>query len=84
MTGHRTVVIRRVTLRRSNPKLVMVREIVLWQRTDVVYQIAITTHAEDEPGKATINDYEVGPTRAEAIAAFEETVADSRREGFSG
>jgi hypothetical protein len=52
VTGHRTVVIRKATLRRPTPP-VTVREITLWQRTDMRYQISITTYREDDPGKAT-------------------------------
>ena len=84
MTGHRTVVIRRATLRRAQPAPVMIREIVLWQRTDVLYELATTTYAETDPSSATINDYAAGSTRADAIATFEKAVSDARQEGFAG
>ena len=84
MTGRRLLSIRRTTLRKIEGSAIRVREIVLWQRGDERYEVAITTHLENEPTKADVNDYWAGPSRAEGIAAFEEAVADSRREGFEG
>ena len=43
MTGHRTVIIRHAKLRRELASSVDIREIVLWQRSHVLYQVAITT-----------------------------------------
>jgi len=46
MTGHRTVIIRHAKLRRGLVSGVDIREIVLWQRSDVLYQVAYRTPAE--------------------------------------
>lgn len=81
--GARSLRLRSTRLVRDDADRVMVREITLFQRSDDHYTLSITEYDEARPKYATVSDTDLQCSRADAIAAFEEAVAESKAAGWT-
>lgn len=81
--GARLLRLRFTRLIRADETRVMVREISLFQRADTRYTITVNEFDEARPKHAVVKDINLECPRADATAAFEEQVAESKMAGWT-